>query len=142
VREGPADAEIVTCTDDQLTPMIVTTASRLLELCGLVGVLVPTALVDATVEAFRSEGVLAADARSNTKLDEGISIIAAELAKGLEFDAVVVVEPARIIGDHPGGSQRGYRTLFVALTRATQRVAVIHTQPLPAELANTPVGVA
>jgi DNA helicase IV len=136
VREGPADAEIVTCTDNQLTATVVLTATRLLELCGLVGVLVPTALVEVTVEAFRSAGVSAADARSNTKLDEGISIIAAELAKGLEFDAVVVVEPAQIIGDHPGGTQRGYRTLFVALTRATQRVAVVHAQPLPLELVN------
>jgi DNA helicase IV len=136
VREGPADAEITTCTDDRLVAGIIAAASRLLELCGLVGVLVPTALVDSTVEGFRVAGVAAADARSNTKLDDGISIIAAELAKGLEFDAVVVVEPARIIGDHPGGVQRGYRTLFVALTRATQRVTVIHSLPLPAELAS------
>ena len=51
-------------------------------------------------------------------------------AKGLEFDAVVVVEPA-VIG---GGTSRGLRLLYVALTRAVQELVVVHRLPLPAGL--------
>ena len=50
--------------------------------------------------------------------------------KGLEFDAVLVVEPERILAAGP----RGAAELYVALTRATQRLGVLHTGPLPAAL--------
>ncbi|MBB4685856.1 RNA polymerase recycling motor ATPase HelR [Amycolatopsis jiangsuensis] len=50
--------------------------------------------------------------------------------KGLEFDAVLVVDPARILADGP----RGAAELYVALTRATQRLGVLHRDPLPAVL--------
>jgi DNA helicase IV len=50
--------------------------------------------------------------------------------KGLEFDAVLVVEPARILADGP----RGAAELYVALTRATQRLGVLHRDPLPQTL--------
>jgi hypothetical protein len=47
--------------------------------------------------------------------------------KGLEFDAVLVVEPERILAEGP----RGAADLYVALTRATQRLGVLHKEPLP-----------
>jgi DNA helicase IV len=47
--------------------------------------------------------------------------------KGLEFDAVLVVDPGRILADGP----RGAADLYVALTRATQRLGVLHRDPLP-----------
>jgi len=50
--------------------------------------------------------------------------------KGLEFDAVLVVDPDRILGTGP----RGAAELYVALTRATQRLGVLHRGPLPAAL--------
>jgi len=50
-----------------------------------------------------------------------------EAAKGLEFDAVVLVEPARIAADGP----RGLSTLYVAVTRTTRRLVVVHDDPLP-----------
>jgi DNA helicase IV len=57
--------------------------------------------------------------------------------KGLEFDAVLVVEPARILADGP----RGAAELYVALTRATQRLGVLHQGPLPQALSGlTEVG--
>jgi DNA helicase IV len=57
--------------------------------------------------------------------------VAAAETKGLEFDAVLVVEPERIIADGP----RGAAELYVALTRATQRLGVLHRGPLPRALA-------
>lgn len=50
--------------------------------------------------------------------------------KGLEFDAVLVVEPMRILADGP----RGAAELYVALTRATQRLGILHQGPLPQAL--------
>jgi DNA helicase IV len=54
------------------------------------------------------------------------------LVKGLELDSVVVVEPSRIVAEEP----QGLRALYVALTRATQRLAVVHAEPLPDALAD------
>jgi DNA helicase IV len=57
--------------------------------------------------------------------------VAPSETKGLEFDAVLVVEPERILADGP----RGAAELYVALTRATQRLGVLHREPLPEVLA-------
>ncbi len=56
--------------------------------------------------------------------------------KGLEFDAVLVVEPERILADGP----RGAADLYVALTRATQRLGVLHVGPLPRALTGLACG--
>ena len=52
------------------------------------------------------------------------------LVKGLELDASVVVEPAAIVDEEA----QGLRALYVALTRATKRLAVIHARQLPEAL--------
>jgi DNA helicase IV len=56
-------------------------------------------------------------------------VLPAEEAHGLEFDAVVVVEPAAI-----AAGRSGLRTLYVALTRPTRRLALVYSQDLPAGL--------
>ncbi|HET9897028.1 MAG TPA: ATP-binding domain-containing protein [Streptosporangiaceae bacterium] len=60
-----------------------------------------------------------------------LTVVPVGLAKGLEFDHVIVVEPATIAGAEARGLQR----LYVALTRAVSRLTVLHTAPLPARLA-------
>jgi DNA helicase IV len=64
-------------------------------------------------------------------LDAPVAVLTVAEAKGLEFDAVVVVEPAAILAESP----RGGNDLYVALTRATQRLGVVHGGRLPAVLA-------
>lgn len=59
-----------------------------------------------------------------------VSVVPATLAKGLEFDHVVVAEPAAIVE----AEVRGLRRLYVVLTRAVSRLVVVHHRPLPAEL--------
>ena len=56
--------------------------------------------------------------------------VPASLAKGLEFDSVVAVEPARIVEAEP----RGLNRLYVVLTRAVSALTILHALPLPAEL--------
>jgi DNA helicase IV len=59
-----------------------------------------------------------------------LTLVPVTLAKGLEFDSVVLVEPGRIAT----GEAYGLRRLYVALTRAVSRLTVFHAEPLPAEL--------
>ncbi|WP_182360395.1 HelD family protein [Tomitella gaofuii] len=61
---------------------------------------------------------------------ERVEVMPVADVKGLEFDSVIVVEPDAIIG----GSERGRADLYVALTRATQRLVVVHSRALPREL--------
>ncbi|MFF9772865.1 HelD family protein [Streptomyces sp. NPDC013978] len=63
---------------------------------------------------------------------EAVSVLAAAQAKGMEYDHVLVVEPATIADRGPAG----LRQLYVALTRSTQSLTVLHTSPLPEALTN------
>jgi hypothetical protein len=62
--------------------------------------------------------------------DAALTLVPVTLAKGLEYDHVIVVEPARIAGAEARGLQR----LYVALTRAVSRLTVVHSEPLPEPL--------
>ncbi|MCY7372261.1 MAG: AAA family ATPase [Spirochaetaceae bacterium] len=65
--------------------------------------------------------------RGRATLDSPVSVLAVPAVKGLEFDGVIVVEPADILA----GSPRGANDLYVALTRPTQRLLVLHSADLP-----------
>jgi hypothetical protein len=82
---------------------------------GLVAVIVPDELLD--------------DALAGGSLYENVPLLTPRGAKGLEFDHVVVVEPA-LIAEH----EQGLRELYVALTRPTKTLVVVHARPLPDEL--------
>jgi DNA helicase IV len=64
--------------------------------------------------------------------DSRISVLTPREAKGMEFDHVIVVEPALIVEESVGG--QGLRELYVALTRPTTTLVVVHSRPLPEEL--------
>jgi superfamily I DNA/RNA helicase len=64
-------------------------------------------------------------------LDAQVTVVPISLAKGLEVDGVVVVEPSRIVASEV----QGLRALYVALTRPTQRLTIVHAEPLPEPLA-------
>lgn len=90
-------------------------------LTGLTGIVVPDELF---TETQRAVDELDGDSRPR--------LHTVTTCKGLEFDTTVVVEPAAIIEQSP----RGYSDLYVALTRSTQRLIVVHAKQLPAELAD------
>jgi DNA helicase IV len=69
--------------------------------------------------------------RDEEGLESPVALVPVALAKGLEFDSVIVAEPATIVDN----AKFGLRALFVALTRATKRVTVAHSKPLPPALA-------
>ncbi|MFI1660567.1 HelD family protein [Streptomyces sp. NPDC020472] len=90
---------------------------------GSVGVVTADHLVDAVAEAVRSCGA-----------PERVTVLPATVVKGLEFDHVVVVEPAAIVA----AEARGPNRLYVVLTRAVSRLALVHEAELPEFLAPAP----
>jgi DNA helicase IV len=97
---------------------------------GNVAVLAPAGLVDGLNEAVGS-GPLDGSGADGPDLDDMVVVLTVSQAKGLEFDSVLIVDPAQILADSP----HGLSELYVALTRATQRLGVLHPGPLPEVLA-------
>jgi len=93
------------------------------------GVIAPDSMIDELSEHLTAAGVNHGTA-TRTGLDEGVTLVPVSVVKGLELDAVVVVEPALIVADH----EHGMRSLYVALTRPTQRLSIVHADELPEPL--------
>ncbi len=97
---------------------------------GTVAVITSVAAHSAIAAAVRGalpDGLVTA---SSDSLESPVSVLTVAAAKGLEFDGVVLVEPGEIVAESP----RGVNDLYVALTRPTQRLHVVHRDPLPAGL--------
>nr|WP_221474498.1 ATP-binding domain-containing protein [Planomonospora venezuelensis] len=98
---------------------------------GRLAVLVPESFKDELGAAVAAAVPGAVSGPGTAALDASAAVLSVADAKGLEFDTVIVVEPALILDESP----RGASDLYVALTRATQRLGVIHTTALPEPLA-------
>ncbi|GIF51289.1 DNA helicase IV [Asanoa ferruginea] len=96
---------------------------------GSVGVIAADTAVESIRAALAAAGIQSATA-DDVESAERVTVVPASVVKGLEYDHVVVVEPAAIVAAEP----RGLHRLYVVLTRAVSRLAVLHTLPLPAPL--------
>ncbi|HKI92898.1 MAG TPA: ATP-binding domain-containing protein [Gaiellaceae bacterium] len=113
-RQGGEEPRLVRVAEEELLAVAVREAAALGERDGLLAVIVPRAL--------------AGDVPAAEAFDEAaIPVLTPRQAKGLEFDHVVVVEPAAIAED----GEQGLRELYVALTRPTKTLVVVHARPLP-----------
>jgi DNA helicase IV len=111
---------------------------------GRVAVLGPAVMLPELVRALDEAGLDPVDPRdpSGAGLSAGLVVLPADETNGLEFDSVIVVEPALIaaVGDDEGDegppvpTTRGLRTLYVAMTRPTKRLSLVHADPLPVDL--------
>ena len=97
---------------------------------GNLAIIAPDSLVDDVAVALEAAGIPYGRATRHG-LDKQVTIVPIRLAKGLELDAAIVVEPGAIVQE----AAQGLRALYVALTRATRRLAVVHARPLPDPLA-------
>ena len=93
---------------------------------GSVAIIVPDSLLGAVGGALDAAGVEFGRAARNG-FNSQITLVPVSLVKGLELDASVVVEPAAIMEEEVQGA----RSLYVALTRATKRLVLVHERPLP-----------
>ena len=107
---------------------------------GRVAVIVRSNRIEEIVEILRVNGLDAIDPRDEESrgLGADLVVLGAEGANGLEFDAVVVIEPGQIASrgavDVQSQTPRGLRTLYVAMTRPTRRLAIVASEPLPTTL--------
>jgi DNA helicase IV len=130
VRVGDASPRIVHADAVLGRSVAVEVAALTSELPGAsLGVIAPDALIDDLSEHLTAAGINHGTA-TRTGLDEGVTLVPVSVIKGLELDAVVVVEPAQIVSDH----EYGLRSLYVALTRPTQRLTIVHVDDLPEPL--------
>jgi DNA helicase IV len=115
--------------EDELGVRVATIAKSEHELVGngTVAIVCAAGQVDNLNAQLTDAGVTFGEA-IRRGLQRDITLVGVDMVKGLEFDAVVVVEPARIARD------AGLRALYVALTRATKRLTVVHAEPLPEPL--------
>jgi DNA helicase IV len=97
---------------------------------GSVAVVADDDRCDEISEALTNAGIEHGRAAS-TGLDQSVTVVPVSVVKGLELDAVVVVEPAEIVANMNEGSSHGMRALYVALTRSTQRLSIVHHDDLP-----------
>jgi DNA helicase IV len=119
-------AEDPDAVGDLLTELV----GVLAEAWGSIGVVAPDAWHERALARLVAAGLDAGDP-DRGGLDRQVSVLRPPTAKGLEFDAVVVVEPAAFLDEGAPGA----RLLYVAMTRAVQHLSVLHTRPLPAVLA-------
>jgi superfamily I DNA/RNA helicase len=94
---------------------------------GKLAVLVPAGRAEDVAAVLAGTLPVATTRQGPSVLDAPVAVLTVTEAKGLEFDAVVVLDPAAILA----GSRRGPSDLYVALTRATARLGVVHPGDLP-----------
>jgi DNA helicase IV len=133
VRQAPGALRVTATTAPALAEAVLAACRQRLADEGSVGLIAADADIAGLYERARAAGLDAAllgrdeDALEHSRL----VCVPASLAKGLEFDAVVVAEPGRIVA----AESRGLHRLYVVLTRAVSALDVVHAEPLPAPLA-------
>lgn len=130
--EAPA---LVRARPGDLTTQVVAQATRLSSHSGSLAVIVPDSLLGPVLDMLESSPLSVGEAQRDG-LDRPITVVAASGCKGLEFDAVVVVEPGAIAAQGTGG----LRLLYVALTRAMRALVIVHEDPLPPVLERAVAG--
>ena len=126
--DGRPPTDVAT-TPDALPGRVADVVAELAARWSSVGVVVPDDRRDDVAGALTNAGIAFGDGTSS--FTEAVTVLLPAEAKGLEFDAVVVVEPATFLFD----GARGGRLLYIALTRAVQEVAMVHAADLPPVLA-------
>jgi DNA helicase IV len=127
VRSTGAYPEVLGVAPQELVDAAARAARESSTRGGTVAVIAPVELHPELTAALADRGAVADDVEA---IDAPIAVLTGLDSKGLEFDHVIVVEPARLVA----GDRSGLRLLYVVLTRATRRLVVVHAQPLPEAL--------
>lgn len=131
VRENPGFFDLRETSD---TAEVVAACEELLRNEGSTGLIVADARVPELASALTAAGIGFLAPGEETTAETRLTLVPASLAKGLEYDYVVLDEPQAVVDGEPD-ERTGLRRLYVALTRAVSGLIVTHTAPLPAQLA-------
>ncbi|WP_433050051.1 HelD family protein [Dactylosporangium sp. CS-033363] len=130
VREGPADPGTHVVEPGERAGRVAQIAREHLDANRFVGIICP-AVLRAELEFALHANDLPWGRADQGELERSLNLVSPQEAKGLEFDAVIVVEPEEIVAEDP----RGHRLLFVALTRTIRFLDIVASgDPLPLEL--------
>lgn len=137
VRQGEEAPRFVRASEPALFAIAASEAVRRIEGDRTIGVIAPLGRIDEARAAFNEAGIRTGDIRTDG-LSRQITMLSSEEAKGLEFDHVVVIDPAGI-----AGPDEEWAYLYVALTRATRTLTLVHAtkdpfEPDPAPVPETP----
>lgn len=130
VRENPGFFSVRTTSG---TAEVVAACEELLRNEGSTGLIAADARVPALAEALSAAGIGHLAPGEETTAETRLTLVPASLAKGLEYDYVVLDEPQAVVDGEPD-ERTGLRRLYVALTRAVSGLIVTHTAPLPPQL--------
>lgn len=134
VRESPGSLEVREVTDVAgLDAAVVRACTESLRQEGSIGLIAADARIPALAEALTAAGHAYLSPGDGTTAESRLTLVPASLAKGLEYDYVVLDEPAAVVDGEPD-ERTGLRRLYVALTRAVSGLTVLHAAPLPAQL--------
>ena len=133
VREGDHDPRIVKVSKTQIAKIVAQEARDMVASLadGRVAVVCPDDMVELVASAL-DEASLSYGQAGSRGLDATLTIVPVSVVKGLEMDGVIVVEPTAMY-ESPDVGPRG---VYVALTRSTQQLVMVHSAELPKELRN------
>ncbi|MFE4250379.1 HelD family protein [Streptomyces sp. NPDC056910] len=131
VRENPGAFEVREAADG--ADDVVAACAEALEREGSVGLIAADARIPALAAALADGGLTYLGPGEETTAQTRLTLVPASLAKGLEYDYVVLDEPAAVVDGEPD-ERTGLRRLYVALTRAVSGLVVVHAAELPEQL--------
>ncbi len=131
VRENPGSLDVR--HTDALDQDVVAACVEALAHDGSIGLIAADARIAPLAEALTAAGLAYLSPGEETTAESRLTLVPASLAKGLEYDYVVLDEPAAVVDGEPD-ERTGLRRLYVALTRAVSGLTVLHSAPLPTQL--------
>ncbi|MFF2074835.1 HelD family protein [Kitasatospora sp. NPDC058162] len=131
VRDTPGALEIRPVDDWE--EAVLAACREALEHEGSTGLIAADARIPRLAELLTAAGLAHLSPGTETSTESRLTLVPASLAKGLEYDYVVLDEPAAVVAGEPD-ERTGLRRLYVALTRAVSGLTVLHREPLPEQL--------
>lgn len=133
VRESPGSLEVRAVEAGASDAAVVGACVESLRHEGSIGLIAADARIPALAAALSAAGLPYLAPGEETTAASRLTLVPASLAKGLEYDYVVLDEPSAVVAGEPD-ARTGLRRLYVALTRAVSGLVVLHGSPLPDEL--------
>ncbi|TJZ52879.1 AAA family ATPase [Streptomyces piniterrae] len=134
IRESAGDFEVRTVAADELDAAVLSACEEALTKEGSIGLIAAEARIPTLRAALEAAGVHCLAPGEETSAESRLTLVPATLAKGLEYDYVVLDEPAAIVDGEPD-ERTGLRRLYVCLTRPVSGLTVVHAAGLPEQLA-------